>query len=111
MVAPVSTQQENHPPRLRNILGVVLVLPQRITKKFGCGEQIVTSANPEEDEDVQQPLLKRKEEDGTGKEGQDVTTISLTCFACIALSAFLGDASRGQVAIHRAFSLFGRWFT
>ena len=48
-----------------------------------------------EAEDEEQPLLIRDAE--SSRQQEDVTTMTLVCFVCIALSAFLGDASRGLV--------------
>jgi len=48
-----------------------------------------------EADDEEQPLLIRDAESSLQRE--DVTKMTFVCFVCIALSAFLGDASRGLV--------------
>ena len=50
---------------------------------------LLIHADDDDDEEYTKALHDNK--------GEDVTTMSLICFICIALSAFLGDASRGLV--------------
>jgi len=57
---------------------------------LGCKDESSKSKALEEGLTEETPLLSKTK-------AEDVTTLRLGCFICIALSAFLGDASRGLV--------------